>query len=158
MKLYELNHAYQQIIDMIEDGTEGLGDTLEALNDAIEEKVENIAKVVKTLDSEALAIKAEEQRLAERRRHLENNAKRLKEYAEQSMQLAQIKKVKGSVFTLSIQKNPPSVEITDEKSLPESYYVEQKPTLDKKSLLADLKAGVVIEGAQIKQSESLRIK
>ena len=158
MKLYELNQNYQRILDMIDDGAEGLQDTLESLSEAIEEKVENIAKVVKTLDSEAAAIKAEEERLAMRRRSLEGNAKRLKEYAQQSMELADIKKVKGEVFTLAIQKNPPSLHVIDEGLVPKDYFTVPAPVLDKKRLLTELKAGKEFDGVVIKQGQSLRIK
>ncbi|MFQ9546240.1 MAG: siphovirus Gp157 family protein, partial [Clostridium sp.] len=46
----------------------------------------------------------------------------------------------------------------DEKLIPEEYWIEQAPVLDKKTLLAALKAGEEIPGVSIKQTESLRIR
>lgn len=158
MKLFELSHKYQQVLAKVEEGAEGLEDTLEALNDAIEEKVENIGKIIKTVEAEAAGLKAEEQRMAERRRSLEANIKRMKLYAEQSMLDVGMKKIKGALFTFSIQKNPPSIEIVDEQYIPKAFYKIQEPVLDKKAILEELKLGHEIEGAQLKQGESLRIK
>lgn len=77
MNLYELSTNYLQIQEMIMEGAEGLEDTLESLNDAIEEKAVGYAKVIKNIEGQVLAIKEEEKRLAERRRSLESNIKRL---------------------------------------------------------------------------------
>jgi phage shock protein A len=158
MNLYTLSSNYQQILSLIEDGQEGLEDTLESLEDAIEDKLENIGKLIKTIDAEAAGLKAEETRLADRRKSLEANVKRLKQYAEQSMQDAGMKKIKGQLFTFSIQKNPPSVDIVDEKAIPKAYFTLPQPVLDKKAIMEELKLGHEVEGVQLKQGESLRIK
>lgn len=158
MKLYSLTKSYQEVLDLIEEGAMDLTDTLESITDAVEDKVENIAKLVKTLEAEAAGIKVEEQRLADRRKSRENHAKRLKEYAEGAMLQTGQKKIKGPLFTIAIQKNPPSVNISDESLIPKAYFVEQAPTLNKKEVLQDLKLGLPIPGAEIKQTESLRIR
>lgn len=158
MRLYEMSNKYQQVLSLIEDGHEGLEDTLEALSDAIEDKVENIGKLVKTVEAEATGLKAEEQRLADRRKSLESNIKRLKEYAYQSMLDAGMKKIKGSLFTFSIQNSPPSVEVLDDSIIPIGYFVQPAPTLDKNAIKEELKLGHEIPGVQLKQGESLRIK
>ena len=67
-------------------------------------------------------------------------------------------KFKGQLFSFSIQKNPPSLNVDDEKLIPEEYWIEQAPVLDKKTLLAALKSGEEIPGVSIKQTESLRIR
>jgi DNA repair exonuclease SbcCD ATPase subunit len=158
LNLYELSAAYQQIQQLIEDGSEGLEDTLESLNDAIEDKAVGYAKIIKNLEGQALAIKAEEERLAKRRKSLESNAKHLKQSLEQSMQDVGMKKFKTELFSFNIQKNPPSIEILNDAVVPETYFIPQEPKLDKKSILADLKEGKVVPGVEIKQSEGLRIR
>jgi predicted nuclease with TOPRIM domain len=158
MNLYELSSAYQQIQVLIEDGQDGLEDTLAALNDAIEIKADGYAKVMKNLEAQAKAIKAEEERLAERRKSLENNIKKLKESLEQAMLNAGMKRIKTELFSFTIQKNPPSVEVLNEKGIPVNYFVPQDPKLDKKSILADLKNGIEVPGVELKQSEGLRIR
>lgn len=158
MNLYELSTSYLQIQEMILEGAEGLEDTLESLNDAIEEKAVGYAKVIKNIEGQVLAIKEEEKRLAERRRSLESNIKRLKENLELSMLDTGKKKIKTNLFTFNIQKNPPSVKILDEEAIPSDYLVKQKPKIDKKAIINDLKNGVEVEGVEIKQGESLRIR
>lgn len=158
MNLYELSANYQQILSLIEDGQEGLEDTLESLTDAIEDKLENIGKLIKTIDAEAAGLKAEETRLVDRRKSLEANTKRLKQYAEQSMQDAGMKKSKGQLFTFSIQKNPAALDIVDESIIPEIFFTIPQPVLDKAIIKEQLKLGFEIPGAQLTQGESLRIK
>lgn len=158
MKLYDLTADYQTVLDLITDGAEGLDDTLESLSDAIEDKVENIAKVIKTLEAETAGLKVEEARLADRRKGIENNVKRLKDYAEQSLLSVGKKKIKGPLFTVLIQKNPPRLEVLDDSLIPESFFIPQPPTLDKKAITAELKAGNHIDGTLLIQGESFRIK
>lgn len=158
MRLYDLSNDYKQVLALIDDGQEGLEDTLEALNDAIEDKVENIGKVIKTVEAETAGLKAEEARLADRRKSLEANVKRLKEYAYQSMLDTGNKKIKGQLFTFSIQKNPPSLEVLDDAIIPKSFYTIPQPVLDKTAIKEELKLGHEIPGVQLKQGESLRIK
>lgn len=158
MNLYELSAAYQHIQSLIEEGGEGLADTLESLNDAIEQKAVGYAKIIKNLEGQAVAIKAEEERLASRRKSLEGNAKRLKEALEQSMIDTNVKKIKTELFSFNIQKNPPGVEVLNETVVPESYFVVQEPKIDKKAILQDLKNGVEVPGVEMKQSEGLRIR
>lgn len=158
MKLYELAADYQSVLDLIADGSERLDDTLESLGGAIEDKVENIAKVIKTLEAETAGLKSEETRLADRRKSIENNVKRLKDYAEQSMLSIGKRNIKGTLFTVLIQKNPPRLEVLDDSLIPESFFVPQPPTLDKKAVTAELKAGNKVDGVLLLQGESLRIK
>jgi DNA-binding transcriptional MerR regulator len=156
MKLYELSESYAKVLDLIEAGEE-LGDTLESIEEAIELKVENIAKIMKTLEGEADIIREEEKRLTDRRRALEAEVGRLKSYVESNMRAAKIDKVKGRLFTLAFQKNPPSVEVMDESLIP-SDYIKTVTSVDRKLILEALKAGQAVTGCEIRQSESLRIR
>lgn len=158
MNLYELSAAYQQIQTMIEDGQEGLADTLESLNDAIEDKAVGYAKVMKNLEAQAKAIKDEEARLADRRKSIENNVRRLRESLEQAMNDVGMKRIKTELFSFNIQKNPPSIEVLNDSVIPKGYFIEQEPKLDRKAILQDLKDGKEIAGVEIKQSEGLRIR
>lgn len=157
MNLYELTYSYQQIQRMIEDGNDGLEDTLESLNDAIEDKAVGYAKVIKNIEGQASAIKDEEKRLADRRKALENNVKRMKESLEDAMRFNDMKRIKTDLFSFNIQKNPPSARITDEELLPKRFYVKQEPKLDKRSLVEELREND-IPGAELSQGESLRIR
>lgn len=160
MKLYEMTGAYNQILDMIEEGAdpEVLQDTLDSIETAIEEKADGIGMVLKSIEANAKALKEEEQRLAERRRHFENEAKRLKEYLQSQLELIGTRKVKGTLFSFTIQKNPASLNVLDDSKIPSEYWIQQDPKLDKKSLIKLIKDGEEIEGVELVQSESLRVR
>lgn len=156
--LYDLTQDFKQVQSLIDDGGEGLQDTLDSINLAIEDKLENIGKVIRNLDGEIEMLKNEETRLADKRKALETNKKRLKAYVEDQLTITGKDKVKAGLFSFSMQNNPPSVNILDEEGIPEIYRVEQKPRIDKKLLLSDLKNGNEINGAELKQGRSLRIR
>ena len=161
MKLYELAENYlnlQELLENEEIDQEMITKALDEVGGELEDKAENIAKLIKTLEVDINGYKAEEKRLADKRKSLENRVKSLKEYLDSAMKLTGKKKFKGQLFSFNIQKNTPSVNILDDELIPEKYFIEQDPVLDKKSLLADLKNGEEIPGAEIKQTESLRIR
>lgn len=158
MNLYELSDSYKQIQTLIEDGAEGLEDALKQLDDAIEDKAVSYAKVIRNLESQSAAIKEEEKRLSERRKSLENNVKRMKESLYGAMKYNDKKKIKTDLFSFNIQNNPPSLTVLDDKSIPQGYWVEQEPKLNKKEILKDIKNGVMVEGVEVTQGESLRIR
>jgi uncharacterized protein YoxC len=161
MKLYELTQNYLNLQVLLEDETIGEDVINKALNEVdgeIEDKAENIAILIKNLESDAEGTKKEEDRLAVKRAALENRVKGLKIYLETTMRAVNKLKFKTKLFSFNIQNNAPSVEVTDEKSIPKEYFVEQDPKLDRKALLAALKDGKEIQGATIKQTKSLRIR
>lgn len=158
MRLYDLTHNYRQVLDMIEEGNEQFLDTLESIDEAIEDKVENYGKVIKSVEAGIDGLKAEEKRLADRRKFMENSVKRMKQNVEEAMIHTGKKKIKGPLFTFAIQKNPPSVEVLDEKHIPQGFWIPQDPKLNKKEIMEELKLGHEVPGVELKQTESLRIR
>lgn len=157
MNLYELSTAFQQVQNMDLD-PEVMQDTLDSIEDAIENKAENIAKLIRNLESDVAAYKEEEDRLKTKRQATENKVKWLKTYLEDNMKLTGKTKFKSGMFNFSIQKNPASVNITDEKVIPEEFLIQQPPKVDKTSLKEILKRGIEVPGAELKQTEGLRIR
>lgn len=161
MKLYELTEKYAVLAQMISDDetqTEALGDTLQALNDAIEVKAENIAKLIKTIDAEAEAMRNEEKRITDRRRAIETKRDGLKRYLEEQLTIAGMDKVKTPIFTVALQNNPPAVQILDEFLIPQIFFTTPAPALNKALLSERLKAGEEIPGAILTSGKSLRIR
>ncbi|MGM0220035.1 siphovirus Gp157 family protein [Enterococcus sp. AZ126] len=159
MKLYELTGNYNQVLELAEQlDAETLKDTLDSIDEAIEIKVENTAKVVRSLEGNVDAIDAEIKRLTAKKSTLNNNIKGIKSYMQESMEQVGKDKIKGQLFNIGIQNNPQSVNVMDEKKINMNYFIEQPPKLDKKLLLADLKEGKEVEGAEIQQTRSLRIR
>lgn len=157
MNLYELSVAFQEVQNMELD-PEVMKDTLDSIEDAIENKAENIAKLVRNLESDVKAYKEEEERLKTKRQATENKVKWLKTYLEDNMKLTGKTKFKSGMFNFSIQKNPVSVNILDERIIPEEFLIPQLPKIDKTALKDVLKNGVEVPGAELKQTEGLRIR
>lgn len=157
MNLYELSIAFQEVQNMDLD-PEVMKDTLDSIEDAIENKAENIAKLIRNLESDVKAYKEEEERLKTKRQATENKVKWLKTYLEDNMKLTGKTKFKSGMFNFSIQKNPASVNITDERIIPDEFLIQQPPKVDKTSLKEALKSGIEVPGAELKQTEGLRIR
>lgn len=157
MNLYELSIAFQEVQNMELD-PEVMKDTLDSIEDAIENKAENIAKLVRNLESDVSAYKEEEDRLKTKRQATENKVKWLKTYLEDNMKLTGKTKFKSGMFNFSIQKNPVSVNILDERIIPEEFLIPQLPKIDKTALKDVLKTGVEVPGVELKQTEGLRIR
>jgi predicted nuclease with TOPRIM domain len=134
-----------------------LQDTLESIEEEIHDKAENIAKLVKNINADVDALKSEEKRLADRRKSLENKVTHLKDYLQNQLEVAGLDKVKRPTLTVSIQNNPPSVKVIDEKLLSD-YMIPVEPKLDKKAILTALKEGMEVSGAELVQGRSVRIR
>jgi hypothetical protein len=80
--------ALMDAIDADELPEEAIADTLEAITSSIEDKADNIACLLKNLDAEIGAFKAEEDRLKKRRQSKEAAYERLKQYLSDSLQRA----------------------------------------------------------------------
>jgi uncharacterized protein YlxW (UPF0749 family) len=157
-KLYELTSNYLSVMEMAEEmDTDTLKDTLESIEEEINDKAENIAKLIKNLNADVDALKTEEKRLADRRKSLENKVTHLKEYLQNQLEVAGLDKVKRPTLTVSIQNNPPSVKVLDEKLLSD-YMIPQDPKLDKKAILTALKEGIEVSGAELQQTRGVRIQ
>ncbi|WP_430534447.1 siphovirus Gp157 family protein [Listeria rocourtiae] len=158
MKLYELGNNYQRVIDLAATTeAETLNDTLDAIKESIDMKAENIAKVIKTLEAEEAGLDTEIKRMATRKTTISNGIKGLKYYLQTELEKIGTDKIEGQHFTIAIQKNNPSARIEDESKLVD-YLVEQPKKIDKKALLVDLKAGIEVDGAELYQGRSLRIR
>lgn len=156
MNLYELTEAYQNIQQLIIEGRDDLDDVLAQLDDAIDQKAEGYGRVIRNLEAQVKALREEEKRLADKRRSIENNIKRLKDNLQESMLTNDKRRIETPLFTFRIQKNAPSVRIVDEDLIPKRFYAEQAPKLMRKELTKALKEKE-IPGAELQQTESLRI-
>ena len=157
MNLYELSVAFQELQNMDLD-PEVMKDTLDSIEGTLENKLENTVKVIRNRKARITALKTEEDRFKKTRQSEENAVKWLETYVEDCLKLIGKTKYEAGMFKLSIQKNPLSVNITDENILPEDYLIPQPPKVDKTSLKEALKNGIEVPGAELKQTEGLRIR
>ena len=162
MKLYELTEMYQNVWNLIEDedvDIETLEMALNQIEENIELKAEGMAKLIKSIDGDIAALKEEENRLAKKRKALENKQKNIKTYLEYQLIGMGIDKVKTPLFTVALQNNPPSVRFIDEALIPEQYKVRTElVSIPKKLILDDIKEDKEVAGCELVQGKSLRIR
>jgi hypothetical protein len=121
---------------MLEDTVDDqvLLDTLEGVQGEYELKLEAYCKVIKNLEADMDALKAEAKRLTDKRKVLENNVDRLKKAMFDSMKATGTDKVKGQIFTVAIQKNGgklPVIVDVDTSELPDELVkVVESPDLE----------------------------
>ena len=162
--LYELTNQMLQLQEALEYGAEtpeqeaAIIAQMEAVAVDFDAKADGYAKVIKNMSAQAEAIRTEEKRLAARRKVLENGIDRLKDAIYSAMMAVGTRKVQTTIGSWGIQKNPPSVAVTDEKAIPAEYWITPPPVLDKQALREDLKQGCLIAGCELQQTESVRFR
>jgi hypothetical protein len=161
--LFILAQEYRALADKLHDtdlDEQTILDTLEAESGEVVEKCKNVAAVFRNLESDAKQIKEAEQQMAERRKAIEKRAESLKKYLKTNMEVSGISKIESPWFVLTIAKNPESVIIDDEASIPRDYMREVPASYqpDKALIKSAIKDGYDVPGARVERSTSLRIK
>lgn len=154
--LYELRGSYAQIQRMIEEGAEGLEDTLESIEGAIEEKIESYVMVIKNLEADAAAYEKEEKHFKQRKMVAQNGIKRMKQVIIDTMNEGDREEVKTEKFNIKFRNNAPTVQIVDESLIPDEFFKVER-TISKSELAARLKEKE-IPGAELVVNKSLQIK
>ena len=158
-KLYEITEGIANILQA-EEWNEETELRVEALGMALEKKTENIVHFCSDLGAFVVAAKAEEQRIAARRKAAENRVVSLKGYMKRCLESADLMEVTAGTHKVKIQVNPPRVVVDDEKSLPAKFFIVIPETtqLDKKLVADALKKGEEVKGAHLERGTSLRIR
>jgi hypothetical protein len=166
MKLYELTTQYRALeaLEVSEDlPPDVIRDTLEGLTGELQDKATNVAMFIRNLESTADSIDEAAETMRKRGARLRERAQSLQQYLLLNMQACGITKIESPFFTLAVKKNPPTVIITDEESIPAEYMVTPDPPPpppkrpDKKAIAAALKAGQEVPGAYSERFERLEI-
>lgn len=161
--LYELTGQYEYLMDCLYDedyDEQTLIDTLDGIEGEIEEKAEGYAKILKQLEKDAAAYKAEEQRMAERRKALERRQDWLKNQLYRAMKATGRTKFKTALFSFGIQKNGGKRALTIDApdQVPAEYLIPQPPKVDSDKVRELLKDQEVSWAHLEPQGESLRIR
>lgn len=132
MNLYELTAVYQRLQNQIEQGEDVEG-ILAVIGDELEAKADGYARVIKNMETQAEAYKAEEKRLAEKRKKCEAGIERLKVNLQNSMIATGKTKFKTDLFSFSIQKNcgaiPVIVDVPTDDLPDDLVQITEKPDL-----------------------------
>ncbi len=165
--LYQLVEQYRSLeaLDASEDlPLEVIQDTLEGLTGELTVKATNVAKFILNNDAMADAIEQASAAMQARAMRLRRRSDAIREYLKINMQGAGITKIEATEFVLTLKKNPLSVIVTDEASIPDAFKVTQVPPPppvprpDKAAIKKAIQGGVSVPGAHLEQHERLDIK
>ena len=164
MNIYDLTAEMLQLQQMLEDpdvDSDDIAALMVELDAEIEKKADGYAKVIRNMEGDLAAIKAEQQRLTEKKNLLESGIKRLKDNLQQSMIATGKRKFKTDLFSFNIQKNggadPVVVDVPTDELPDDLVIVSEKPDL--KAIAAYIKETGDITFAHFgERGESLRIK
>ena len=164
MNLYELNQNFNNLIEVLENTEdenikELIKKSMDQLTLETNEKIENIIKYIKNLEAEAEALEKESKRLNDRKIRTLKKVDNLKGYLKDFTSSLESKKYNTGIFNISIRKNAAAIIIDNEFLVPDEFCkTEIIRKVDKIALKEKLKAGEVIEGVKLQQSESIIIK
>ena len=162
--IYDIKTEFLTLWAILEDETtddETLLGAFETATEDLADKLENCCKYITNEKAAIQGLKDEEARLRARRQAKENAIERLKAVMQDAMIAAEIKKLPCGTFTCSIQANPERVVMDEQyiENVPAEYLKIPEPEIDRKKILADIKAGKNLEGvAHLERSESIRIR
>lgn len=164
LTLYNITNKFVDLMDKAENGelTEEEYNKLgEELALELQNKSSNIIGYVRNSELLIEAMKAEEKRISDLRKVAENKTERFKQYVKENMEKLGLEKIQTELGTLSIARNPISVEIENEEEIPDEFKnIIQTVKIDKTAIKKHFKeTGEVITGVQIVDDKtSLRIK
>lgn len=165
MTMYELTAEYAGLLDAYyyaetdAEAAEAL-DRLTEAGENIAAKADAYARLIRNVDGEIKALKAEEKRLNDARKSRERMVERLKNNMLYMMTTTGADKVETSVGKWSVQNNPYSCEITDADAIPERFKTYRTEVdIDKKAMVAEFKAtGELLDGCVIEQKKGVRFR
>ena len=166
MKLYEITQTYLDIIDQFADPDVGddfdsMAEAFNAVTDGFNDKAENIGCLIKETQATAAAIADEIKALQARKRTADNKAEFLKNYLCEQMEAIGAKKIETPRAVLTRRKSS-YVNVFDQEKIeerhPEFIKIKIDKAIDKRELAKALKGGAYIEGADMRERESLVIK
>lgn len=162
--LYQLTGqrlALQAKLEALDLDQQTIDDTLESESGELEAKIADYGFVIRNMDAMVEATETEARRIAELAKSRRLRVEAVKAWLLQNMQACGISKIECPAFSLALRNNPASVVVDDETALPAEFMVQPPapaPRPDKKAIAAVLKAGAVVLGAHLEQSQRLEIK
>ena len=159
LSLYQITGMIPVIMEQ-EEITPELKDQLEKeLTELLQQKSQNIIGYTKNIELTIEAMKTEEKRISEQRKVLENKLDNFKQYVKECMEQNGIEKIETGLGTISIAKNPISIEIENEEEVPDEFKTTITTTkIDKTKIKYNFKeTGEIPYGVKI-NTENTRLQ
>lgn len=152
MKLHEINSDMHELLSS--DDAELIKDNLDSMQLAFNDKAESLIKFTQNIESDIEQVDQMIKQLQARKKALQNKVNSFREYVRYNMESSGIDKISCPLFTMTLKKASPVVEIVDQDLIPDEFItVEVVQKVDKMKLKNALKQGDV-SGAKL--SESVR--
>ena len=126
------------------------------LEEQAEDKIDAFCGFIKATSARIDAIKAEANRLAGKARVMQNNIDRMKRHYLFTLDQIGKAKANGKVYSISKRRSVQCV-VFDESIVP-TKYVSYTPKISLSDIKADIKNGVQVPGAELRDNYSLAIK
>ena len=149
MNLFNLTQEAKHILAMEDMDEQTINDTLDGMG--LEDKFANYSAIIKTLNADTDALANAIKQLQEKKKHVENKVKRLKDMALYSLQELDMTKAGNAVHSLTLRKGASLSKMVMEENAkwPASYYVttekEDKAGLKKALKEIDMFDGFYLE-------------
>lgn len=162
--LYELTTEYAELVDQYEmaDNDEQRAEILAAIGAVqgdIGDKAEAYARIIRNMQADADAYKAESQRLANKQRAAERAVEGLKARLLNAMTAVGASEIRTDIGKWRIQMNPWSVRVLDDAAVPAEYHIPQPDKIDKAGILKRFKeTGELLNGVEVTQVAGLRFR
>lgn len=162
-ELYDIHGELLSLLESYDPETgefpDGFDEQLSALAITTEEKVLGCFHALKVLAGQEEILKAESNRLRDRAKMRNGQAKRLKKAVGAFLDFIGRQRIELPMVTAYMQRNPQSVVIEDEAKVPGEFVeIVQTERINKKAILAALKEGRDVPGCRLHQGEGVRFK
>jgi hypothetical protein len=165
LRLYEIANQFKELelLESSEDiPPEVIASTLERLDGEFADKAIAIARFILNLEASAANIAAAAKAMKLRGERVQRRADSIRAYLLFNFQsVGRTQKIETPEITLARRENPPAVQVTDEKSIPEAYWVQPETPpkqLNKAAIKEALANEVAVPGAYLARGERLEIK
>ena len=158
--LYELADEFKDALENLTDlDDQAVIDTLESLEGEFKLKSSNVAKYIKNLEHTLDGMKEAESNMNQRRTSLEKKINHMREYLKNNLEKSGLKKIDAPDISISIQKNPYKLIITNETEIPSDFIdTKETKTVNKEKIKEALKNGEEIPGCELVQENRITIK
>lgn len=162
--LYELMTDFESLQTAVEDddvSEEDLDLLLKELENTkgdLRVKVDNICRLIRNVDAEKEKFKAEEARLAARRKALDGKSKKIHAWLKFSMDLLDIEKLKTEMFEVAIVDQGFRIAVINQDELPAEYIrVKKSPDMTRLNK-AYKEDGEIPPGCELVPRKAMRIR